>query len=183
MFYIHGERIITGSRRCWADRAPKIHFSHLGRWSGTSELRCGTSHLAGCLSGCAQQRREKSNRKERKTASRKHGEAERAWDSTEFGRFFLYLFVHTACFCVCDWCFALRAVWAIVSKKKQKKKPRLLFLFLFFPLPALKMSPSFLNSNSTSHIWPFSAVAELVGEDFSISISLFFFFFSSVLCA
>lgn len=26
------------------------------------------------------------------------------------------------------------------------------------------MSPSFLNSNSTSHTWPFSAVAELTGE-------------------
>lgn len=26
------------------------------------------------------------------------------------------------------------------------------------------MSPSFLNSNSTSHTWPFSAVAELIGE-------------------
>lgn len=26
------------------------------------------------------------------------------------------------------------------------------------------MSPTFLNSNSTSHTWPFSAVAELLGR-------------------
>lgn len=44
------------------------------------------------------------------------------------------------------------------------------FLFFFFTSPitfflsSLKMSPSFLNSNSTSHTWPFSAVAELTGE-------------------
>lgn len=27
------------------------------------------------------------------------------------------------------------------------------------------MNPAFLNSNSTSHTWPFSAVAELVGKN------------------
>lgn len=60
-------------------------------------------------------------------------------------------------------------------KKKIKKSATFVFVFVVSIPHALKMSPSFLNSNSTSHIWPFSAVAELVGEDFSISIFLFFF--------
>ena len=33
-----------------------------------------------------------------------------------------------------------------------------------FWMICFQMSPSFLNSNSTSHTWPFSAVAELIGR-------------------
>lgn len=96
----------------------------------------------------------------------------RGWASTAFDWaryvFSCFLFVHPACFSVCDWCFVLRVVWASVSNKRD-----FCSCFVLFSFPAIKMSPSFLNSNSTSHIWPFSAVAELVGEDLSISFPAF----------
>lgn len=54
-------------------------------------------------------------------------------------------------------------VLCLINVKNGSWQVRRIFVFLF------KMSPSFLNSNSTSHTWPFSAVAELIGKQVMLS--------------
>lgn len=95
------------------------------------------------IRACAQ----KTGTTRRRTVA-KHGEVKRARDSSELCTYIISLSLSVlACvFCVI---FTWRmAAWRV----------RRVFVFLF------KMSPSFLNSNSTSHTWPFSAVAELIGK-------------------
>lgn len=53
-----------------------------------------------------------------------------------------------------------------IFKTKQNKKTTTTNerSYLFFLSPHAQLHPKYLNSNSTSHTWPFGAIAELVGE-------------------
>ncbi|KAF3693959.1 MORC family CW-type zinc finger protein 3 Nuclear matrix protein 2 [Channa argus] len=84
---------------------------------------------------------------DRHTAEAKHGEVKRAWDSSEFRMYFDSI-KRLSCY------LSVAPAAGSDSDKRCKLTGVLLFYF--------QMSPSFLNSNSTSHTWPFSAVAELI---------------------
>lgn len=67
--------------------------------------------------------------------------------------------------CAWDGLFKLLTGTALPSasfdtSKEPQAKVRACFLFF----PHAQLNPKYLHSNSTSHTWPFGAIAELIGE-------------------
>lgn len=65
------------------------------------------------------------------------------------------------------WIHAVNTGVCFIELHKMLSGNTCLFVFWLHPLPLFyssQLSPKFLHTNSTSHTWPFSAIAELVGE-------------------
>jgi hypothetical protein len=67
---------------------------------------------------------------------------------------------------------ALHAALALISERENRLRPQMLIFILLDSVDACTQThPKYLHSNSTSHVWAFGAIAELVGASCSPKIS------------